>query len=149
MTPTRVLVLEGGTTQALACVRALGRAGHTVFVAGIERRPLAAWSRYCSDRYRLADDTLPAFAALRGWAVERGVQIVLPQGERSCILSNLQRADWEAQGITVGCGPADLLLRAFDKPRTLELAEACGVRVPPRHVPISLADGRTAAEELG
>ena len=149
MTPTRVLVLEGGTTQALACVRALGRAGHTVFVAGIERRPLAAWSRSCSDRYRLADDTLPAFAALRGWAVERGVQIVLPQGERSCILSNLQRDDWEAQGITVGCGPADLLLRAFDKPRTLELAEACGVRVPPRHVPISLADGRTAAEELG
>jgi len=149
VTPTRVLVLEGGTTQALACVRALGRAGHTVFVAGIERRPLAAWSRSCSDRYRLADDTLPAFAALRGWAVERGVQIVLPQGERSCILSNLQRDDWEAQGITVGCGPADLLLRAFDKPRTLELAEACGVRVPPRHVPISLADGRTAAEELG
>jgi teichuronic acid biosynthesis glycosyltransferase TuaC len=146
---SRVLVLDGSTTQALACVRALGRAGHVVFVAGVERRPLAAWSRHCRARFRLADETLTAFAALRTWAQQHGVQVVLPQTERSCILCNLQREGWEALGIAVGCGPHDLLLRAFDKALTLELAEACGVRVPPRRVPTSLADGLAAAAALG
>jgi len=146
---SRVLVLDGSTTQALACVRALGAAGHTVFVAGVGRRPLAAWSRHCRGRFRLADDTLTAFAALRVWALQHGIQVVLPQTERSCILCNLQRDEWEASGIAVGCGPSDLILRAFDKARTLELAEACGVRVPPRRVPTSLADGRAAAAALG
>ena len=130
MMATRVLVLDGETTQALACVRALGRAGHAVFVAGVGRHALSAWSRYCRGRYRLADDTLPAFAALRAWARDQGVQVVLPLTERACILCNLQRMDWEALGITVGCAPADLLVRAFDKARTLKLAEASGVRVP-------------------
>ena len=116
---SRVLVLDGSTTQALACVRALGRAGHTVFVAGVGRRPLAAWSRHCQARFRLADETLTAFAALRAWAQHNGVQVVLPQTERSCILCNLQREEWEALGIAVGCGPADLILRAFDKACTL------------------------------
>src|SRR6059036_916397 len=59
------------------------------------------------------------------------------------------RAPAAPQGITVGCGPAELLVRAFDKARTLELAEACGVRVPPLRIPMSLAEGRAAGEELG
>src|SRR5439155_95698 len=84
--------------KARACVRALGRAGHTVFVAGVGRRPLAAWSRHCQARFRLADETLTAFAALRAWAQHNGVQVVLPQTERSCILCNLQREEWEALG---------------------------------------------------
>jgi glycosyltransferase involved in cell wall biosynthesis/predicted ATP-grasp superfamily ATP-dependent carboligase len=146
--PSRVLVLDGGTTQALACVRALGRAGHTVFVAA-GRAALATWSRYCRGRYLLTDDTLPAFAALRAWAGEQGVQVVLPQTERSCMLCNIHRKEWEALGITVGCGSEDLLLRAFDKSRTWQVAEACGVRLPLRHVPRTLADGQAAAERLG
>lgn len=149
MTASRILVLDGETTQALACVRALGRAGHTVFVAGVGRRPLAAWSRHCRGRFRLDDETLTAFGPLRTWAHAHGIQVVLPQTERACILCNLQRDAWEQLGIAVGCGPQDLIWGAFDKARTLELAEACGVRVPPRRVPQSLEDGRAAAQELG
>src|SRR5438874_4177104 len=118
----RVLVLDGQTTQALACVRSLGRAGHTVFVASPQRSPLAAWSRYCRAHFRLAGETPEAFAALRAWAREREVQVVLPQRERSCALCNAQRERWEALGIAVGCGPEDMLLSAFDKARTLEHA---------------------------
>jgi len=49
----------------------------------------------------------------------------------------------------VGCGPEDLVWGAFDKARTLQLAQGCGVRVPPHHVPESLEDGRAAAQAIG
>src|SRR5205823_8434086 len=105
MTAERILVLDGHTNQALASVRALGRAGHWVSVASLQRRPLAAWSRHCQDRFRLAGDTPAAFAALRGWAAARGVGIVRPQRELSCVLCAAERGEWEAAGIVVGCGP--------------------------------------------
>ena len=149
MTHSRILVLDGETTQALACVRALGRVGHTVFVAGVGHRPLAAWSRYCRERFRLGDETLGEFGRLRALARANGVQVVLPQTERSCMLCNLEREAWEELGIVVGCGPEDLVWGAFDKARTLQLAEGCGVRVPPQHVPESLEDGRAAAQAIG
>jgi len=149
MTAERVLVLDGHTNQALASVRALGRAGHWVSVASLQRRPLAAWSRHCQDRFRLAGDTPAAFAALRAWAAARGVGIVLPQRERSCVLCAAERGEWEAAGIVVGCGPADMLLRAFDKGRTLEQARACGVSIPPTCLPTSLDDCHRAAAAIG
>ena len=60
---SKVLVVDGQTNQALACVRSLGRAGHEVYVASDRRWPLAAWSRYCTAAFRLAGETVPAFAA--------------------------------------------------------------------------------------
>src|SRR5256885_27467 len=43
----------------------------------------------------------------------------------------------------------DMLLSAFDKARTLELAGACGVRIPPTRVPASLAECHAAAAAVG
>jgi predicted ATP-grasp superfamily ATP-dependent carboligase len=150
MTPAgSILVLDGQTNQGLACIRSLGRAGYRVLTASRYRWPLGAWSRHCRDRFRLAGETLPAFAALRAWAQARGVRVVLPLTERSCVLCNAERRDWEALGITVGCGPEEMLLEAFDKARTLEQAEACGVRIPPTRVPKSLEECRAAAEAVG
>jgi predicted ATP-grasp superfamily ATP-dependent carboligase len=145
----RILVTDGQTTQALACVRSLGRAGHEVLVASTRRKPLAAWSRYCRGRVRVAAETVPAFAALRAWAADRGVTMVLPATERGCLLVNAERDRWEAAGITPGCAPDDLLVQAFDKVRTLEIAGACGVRTPPWRAPESLDDCRAAARDLG
>ena len=149
MTADRILVLDGQTTQALACVRSLGRAGHTVFVASPLRQPLASWSRYCRGHFRVRAETVAGFAALRVWARKQGVRFVLPQRERSCLLCNAERTQWEALGITVGCGPEDMLRGAFDKARTLEHAAACGVRIPPTRLPRSLAECHTAAEAIG
>src|SRR5437773_174896 len=112
------------------------------------RRPLAAWSRYCRAHVRL-DETIAGFAALRAWARRQGVGIVLPQRERSCLLCDAEREQWEAAGIVVGCGPEDMLLRAFDKARTLELAVACGMRIPPTRFPRTLAEAHAAAEAIG
>ncbi|HMA43560.1 MAG TPA: ATP-grasp domain-containing protein, partial [Gemmatimonadales bacterium] len=120
-----------------------------VYVAATRRRPLAAWSRFARGRFLLAGETPAAFAALRQWASERGVTMVLPLTERSCVLCNLERAAWEAAGIIVGSAPPDLLALAFDKARTFELARQAGVAIPPTRVPTSLAEARTAAAEIG
>ena len=149
MTHERVLLLDGQTTQALACARSLGRAGCEVLVASTMRQPLAGWSRFCSARFRLAGETPVAFAALRAWARTQGVTLVLPLTERSHLLLNAERNDWQQAGITVGCAEERLLRRAFDKARTLELAQQCGVAVPPTRLPRSIGDCRTAAEALG
>jgi predicted ATP-grasp superfamily ATP-dependent carboligase len=147
--PARVLILDGETNQALACVRSLAQAGYEVLVASDRRLPLAAWSRHCRRRFRLAGQTLDAFATLRGWARTQGVNIVLPLTERSCLLCNAERPEWESLKITIGCGPNDMLLRAFNKAETIRIAEACGVKVPPTRFPASLAECAAAADEVG
>src|SRR2546426_4258706 len=91
-----VLVLDGQTNYALSCVRSLGRAGYVVYVASDRRWPLAAWSRYCRASIRLDDYTVAGFAALRAWAGEHGVSIVLPLTEGSCMLCAAERQAWEA-----------------------------------------------------
>jgi predicted ATP-grasp superfamily ATP-dependent carboligase len=148
-TGRRVLVLDGHTNEALACARSLGRAGHTVCVASPRPAPLAAWSRYAAARFRHAGETIAAFAAVRDWAHARGVEIVLPLGERACLLCNADRAAWEAAGMTVGCAPATTLRRAFDKAETLAYAARAGVRIPPTRFPTSLAECRAAAAAVG
>jgi predicted ATP-grasp superfamily ATP-dependent carboligase len=120
-----------------------------VFVASARPVPLAAWSRYAAARFRHAGETLAAFAAVRRWAQGRGVEIVLPLGERACLLCNAERAAWEAAGMTVGCAPDATLRRAFDKAETLDYAVRAGVRIPPTRFPMSLAECRAAAAAVG
>lgn len=149
MTPAPALVLDGWTTQALACVRSLGRLGHPVLVASDRRFPVAAWSRYARATYRLAGETPAAFRSLRAWALTQGARMVFPMTERACVLCNLERDAWEAAGMVLGCAPQGLLLQAFDKVLTLEAAQACEVNTPPTRLPGSLAEAKTAAAELG
>jgi predicted ATP-grasp superfamily ATP-dependent carboligase len=144
-----ILILDGQTNQALACVRTLGRAGYPTLVASHRRRPLAAWSRYCRGRFQLAGQTVAAFGSMREWAHARGTRIVLPLTERACLLCNAERKEWERLGILVGCAPGEVLLGAFDKLQTLRQAEACDVRIPATRCPASLAECRTAADEVG
>jgi predicted ATP-grasp superfamily ATP-dependent carboligase len=147
--PTRILVLDGHTNQALAVVRSLGRAGHVVFVASAWLRCLASWSRHCAGSVRIEGDTLPAFDTLRAWARAHGVEVVLPLGERSCLLCALARDAWLHAGISVGCAPLEVLTRAFDKGETLHYADAAGVRAPITIAPASLEEARAAAARVG
>jgi len=146
---TRVLVLDGESNQALACVRSLGRAGYTVFVASPRRFPLAAWSRYCRGHVHLSANTVGAFRTLRTWARDRRVEVVLPQSEPSVQLCNAERGQWEAAGIILGCGMQGVMGGAFDKARTLDLAATCGLRLPPTRFPASLAECYAAAAAIG
>lgn len=145
----RVLVLDGYTNEALACVRSLGRAGYWVAVASHRRWPWAAWSRHCRGRCWHREETPEGFAAARAWAHTHGVSIVFPLTELASLLCNAERGAWEALGITVGCAPDAVLQRAFDKAETLRHAIACGLEIPPTRYPTSLAECREAAEALG
>jgi predicted ATP-grasp superfamily ATP-dependent carboligase len=144
-----VLLLDGHTNQALACVRSLGRAGYDVYVASHRRWPLASWSRFSRGAFRLAGESIPAFAAVRSWARARGVRFVLPLTERACRLCNAEREAWEQAGIVVGCGPDEMLDGAFDKAQTVARAAACGIPVPATRFPESLEEAHAAARELG
>jgi predicted ATP-grasp superfamily ATP-dependent carboligase len=144
-----VLILDGHTNQALACVRSLGRAGYRALVASHRRSPLAAWSRYCRSCFRLRGETIEAYAEARSWAHKQGVTIVLPLTERACVLCNAERQRWEECGTTVGCGLDEMLRGAFDKALTLCRAEACGVSIPPTYSPMSFQECRAAADAVG
>ncbi len=148
-TKERILILDGHTNQALACVRSLGNAGYEVLVASHQRLPLSSWSRHCSETFFLKEQNVEAFRAMRQWATEQGVTLVLPLTERSCLLCNADRAGWETAGIIVGCGPDEMLKNAFDKALTLKLAKAAGVRIPPTYFPESLNVSLQAVEEIG
>jgi predicted ATP-grasp superfamily ATP-dependent carboligase len=147
--PERILVLDGHTNQALACVRSLGLAGYEILVASHQASPLAKWSRHCRAHFKLSEQSKESFAELREWAAAQGAWLALPMTERSCVLLNAGRAQWEEQGITLGCAPAELLLEAFDKARTLARAEKCGVRTPRSYAPRSLDEAVEAAELVG
>jgi predicted ATP-grasp superfamily ATP-dependent carboligase len=144
----RILVLDGETTQALATVRSLGRAGHTLFVASVLPRSLASWSRYCVETVRIRRLGPPSFAELRAWAAARGIRVVLPLTERACVLLNLDATAWREAGIVIGCGPESMLRAAFDKAETLVRAERCGLAVPRTRLPESLEGFREAARVL-
>lgn len=146
--PRRVLVLDAQTTQALACVRSLGRAGFTVFLASQYRWPLSGWSRFVSGHHRLTTETLDSFERLLEVAVRWRIGTVLPLTERACLLCNAGRDDWRNAGIVVGCGTDEMLRLAFDKARAIEIAIKAGVNVPRTIVPASVADVRAAAQDL-
>src|SRR5437763_14804725 len=77
LVPDRVLVLDGYSNPALACVRSLGRAGYTVFVGSHRRWPLAAWARHCAGTCWHATETLEGFATARAGAYAHGGGVVL------------------------------------------------------------------------
>lgn len=145
----RVLVMDGQTNQALACVRSLGKAGYKVKVASHEHMPLGAWSRYCSSSFHLKGQTIEAFSDLREWAINEGVTIALPLTERSCVLCNADRSEWENAGITLGCTPNEMLETAFDKAITIRRAQELGVTVPATLIPESYDDAVSAIEQIG
>lgn len=150
MTPQqRILILDGHTNQALACARSLGRNDCMVLTASHRYLPLTAWSRFCGDSFRLKGENIAAFAELRGWAHKQGVSIVLPLSERSCLLCNTERGEWERLGMIIGCGPDEMLIGAFDKATSLLRAEECGVRIPPTYFPNSLEECSAHAETVG
>ncbi len=145
----RVLILDGQTNQALACVRSLAQAGHEVLVASEWRAPLASWSRFSRRTFHQEGQTADAFKVLQQWAKAERVEIVLPLTERSCRLCNHTRTEWARLGVTIGCGPDSMVMLAFDKASTIRLASVCDVATPQTRFPESEQESREAALELG
>src|SRR4030095_6524393 len=99
----KIIVLDGNENQAVACVRALARAGHQVCVGARTAWSKAGWSRYCERTFVYPALDVSAF-------VERIVQearrepgaLVMPMTERTTLTLAAERGRVFAAGGRTG-----------------------------------------------
>jgi predicted ATP-grasp superfamily ATP-dependent carboligase len=147
----RILVLDGNENQAVACVRSLSDAGHTVSVGAATAWSKAGWSRGCcgSFVYPAPQQDAEAFVAriVQEASLEPGT-LVLPVTERSTLPLSAQRDLLSAAGARIVLPSHKSVLRAFDKQETVRLAESLGIAVPKTVFIGCREQARRAAETL-
>jgi predicted ATP-grasp superfamily ATP-dependent carboligase len=145
----RVLVTDGDTRPALAAVRALGRSGHEVVVAGDRLPCLASASKYATAIERVPSPVIdaPGFeAALIELVRRRRVEVVLPITEVSTLLvtENQQRLPAFCR---VPFPDAAVVSNAANKAYVIRLAERLGVPIPRSAIVDSADEGIGRAAE--
>ena len=127
----RILVTDGDERSALAVVRSLGRAGHTVLVGARRAASLAGASRFAAIR-ELLPDPLAApdeFANAAGQVVRaHRCEFVVPVTDAS-VLALLARPD-ALLPARIPMPPLDSFRRISDKAAVAETATALGIRIP-------------------
>ena len=130
MTPHRILVTDGTQRSALAVVRSLGRAGHTVFVCAPRAPSLAG-----SSRFAFAESIVPDALASPSEFVDEvaslidrwRIDTVVPITEASLLALLPERA---TLGVTIPF-PDDAVFRAItDKGAVLAAARELGIATP-------------------
>jgi predicted ATP-grasp superfamily ATP-dependent carboligase len=143
----RILVTNGNERVALAAVRSLRRAGHSVCVVARSRLSLAGVSAGVTSRV-LATDALAnplAFARdLGGIAREERTEMVLPMTDAS-LEAVLEHRSALPTTVVVPFPNLSTYRAASDKAKLLGLAEACGFGVPESRV---IATQRDSGAEL-
>jgi len=144
----RILVLDGNQNQAVAAVRSLARAGHTVLVGDSTSWNKAGWSRFARETFRYpppqrqAEAFVSRIAELA--AAEPGTlaastpvlptlvlpTLVLPMTEATTLTLSLHRDRIFSAGARMVLPSHEQVLRAFDKQQTTELARSLGIAVP-------------------
>lgn len=129
----KVVVLDGNENQAVACVRSLGSAGHEVHVGSPAKWSKAGWSRFARGHFQYVAPEMAAVEYVGDIVREirtLGRALVLPMTERGMLLLSERREDIFAAGGLMVLPPHDLVLKAFDKHATMELAKSLGIPVP-------------------
>lgn len=129
----RILLLDGNENQAVACTRSLFRAGHTVEVGASTSWSKAGWSRACSRSFVYPAPEVSLEAFVHGVAEETARTpgtLVLPMTERTTLPLSLHRELIVAAGGHLVLPPHETVVSAFDKARTLQLAQSLGINVP-------------------
>jgi predicted ATP-grasp superfamily ATP-dependent carboligase len=146
----RVLVTDGDSRPALAAVRALGRRGHEVIVAG-ERHPcLASVSKHAATFERVPSPVTdaPGFeAALIELVQRRRVEVALPITEVSTLLVTENQERLPSFCRVPFPQPA-VVGNAANKAHVIRLAERLGVPVPRGLIVESADEGVRRAAEL-
>jgi len=129
----KVLVLDGHTNQAVACVRSLARAGHRVTVGSSSSWCKAGWSRFCRGTltYPSPERDAEAFVGRIAAKLRRDPgSLILPMTERTALLLSASRDLLFAAGGRMELPPHATLLHAFDKFLVTGLAKSLGIAVP-------------------
>jgi len=128
-----ILVLDGNQNQAVASVRSLARAGHTVIAGESSSWSKAGWSRACSATLRYPSPGLNVDAFLNSIAAfvrQHPGTLVLPMTEATTLSVSAHRDFLIAAGARLVLPEHENLLRAFDKDETTRLAASLDVAVP-------------------
>jgi predicted ATP-grasp superfamily ATP-dependent carboligase len=146
-----VLVLDGNQNQAVASVRSLARAGHTVFVGEAASWSKASWSRASSGAFRYPTPlgpTGPFVEAIASFVRKRSGTLVLPMTEATTLSLSAHRDFLISEGARFVLPEHSDLLRAFDKKETTRVAASLGVAIPKTIVVTSPEQARDAAHSL-
>jgi predicted ATP-grasp superfamily ATP-dependent carboligase len=126
-----VLVTDGEQRSALACTRALGKAGWSCFVVGAGKRTLAGSSRHCVAYAEAPDPSLdpPGFLeALQRRLDEWGCDTLVPMTEKSLRVVLPEREAFP--GVTIPFPPAETFSTVSDKGTVLEKARELEIQIP-------------------
>jgi predicted ATP-grasp superfamily ATP-dependent carboligase len=133
----KILLLDGETNAAVACVRSLGKAGHEVTVGSAIQSPWckAARSRFASASFGYPDPRLKPEQFVRAIVtqIERSRQrpiLVLPAAEASMLVLSGARESICAAGALMVVPPLPELVRACNKQEMTALASSLGIRTP-------------------
>lgn len=135
-----VLVTDGSERSALAVVRSLGRAGHTVLVGAASASALALGSRWCTEGLLLPDPlTAPDLYAqqLAAVAAARNVDVVVPVTDAAVLAVLSHRAAFGS--IVVPSAGVEAFARVSDKAWAVRTAPSLGIAVP-RQVALASPD---------
>ena len=126
-----ILVTDGEQRAALAVVRSLGRAGHTVVVTAERARSLAGQSRYAAAQEPVPDPLASPeqyASALAGIVAQRGVQVVLPITDASLLAALRARTRFGSAAIPFP--DLDRVRLVNDKALLMSRAPEAGIAVP-------------------
>ena len=125
----KILVLDAECNAATCVVQSLGRAGHSIVLGGMSETAFSFHSRYVN-RTLVYPSPLKSRQAFLSWIsgllASESFDYVLPLSDVT--LYPLRDLDPRPSGLIL---PADESFEwFFDKAKTLELAERCGVPIP-------------------
>src|SRR5512140_3921114 len=130
MTRRRILVTDGTQRSALAVVRSLGRAGHTVFVCAPRVPSLAGASKFAFAEAAVANalDAPETFVSDVSHLIERWrIDTLLPITEASLLALLPERG---SLGVLIPWPDAETFRAVSDKQALLAKAASLGIAVP-------------------
>lgn len=147
----RILVLDGNQNQAVASVRSLARAGHTILVGDSTSWCKAGWSNSCHGTFRYPAPQSQTEAFIRRIAELAGAEsgtLVLPMTEATTLPISVHREALSSAGARLVLPCHVDLLRAFDKNETTKLAASLGIAVPKTTVVSNLEQAEEVARSI-
>ena len=146
-----ILALDGNQNQAVASVRSLARAGHTVFAGEAAPWSKASWSRASSSavHYPSPQKSVDAFiSTLIAFVREKPGTLLLPMTELTTLPLSARRDVLISAGAQLILPDHNDLLRAFNKGETTRLAASLGVAIPKTIVVTDPEQAAQAARDM-